>query len=214
MENNKKYITILNDGVAEYIDRKSQFIGYAKPCKTEKDALDFIAAIRKKHSDARHNVYAYSVKENNATRYSDDGEPQGTAGIPVLEVIKKKELVDVAVVVTRYFGGILLGGGGLIRAYTQAASDALVDAKIVSFDLFTPVSVTCNYSEYDKLIFEINKVTHKMISTDYTDKVELKFNVKSDVASDFERRITDVFGGRVKPVFDEEIFDFLGENEE
>lgn len=206
-----KYITILKDGTAEYIDRKSVFIGYAKPCKTEKAALDFIGAIRKKHSDARHNVYAYSIKENNTIRYSDDGEPQGTAGIPVLEVIKKKELVDVAVVVTRYFGGILLGGGGLIRAYTQAASDALADGEIVGFDLFTPISVACNYSEYDKLMFEINKVTHKMISTDYTDRVALKFNVKSDEAESFEKRITEVFGGRVKLDMQEAVFDYLGE---
>ena len=207
----EKYITILNDGVAEYTDRKSVFIGYAKPCKREREALDFIAAIRKKHSDARHNVYAYNIKENNTTRYSDDGEPQGTAGIPVLEVIRKKELVDVAVVVTRYFGGILLGGGGLIRAYTQAASDALCAGVIVSFDVFTPVSVVCAYSEYDRLMFEINKITHKMLSTDYTDRVEMKFNVKSDEVDVFEERITDIFGGRLKLCRGEEIFDYLGQ---
>lgn len=204
-----KYVTILNDGKAEYVDRKSVFIGYAKPVKTEKEALDFIGAIRKKHSDARHNVYAYVVKENNCTRYSDDGEPQGTAGIPVLEVIRKKELTDVAVVVTRYFGGILLGGGGLVRAYTQAASNALADGGIVSFDLFTPVSIVCGYQEYDKLVFEINKVIHKMIATDFQDRVFMTFNVKSDQIESFCKRITEVFGGRIKPELKPPIFDYL-----
>jgi uncharacterized YigZ family protein len=208
------YKTIRNRCEASFIEKKSEFIGYLCPVTTEQEAIDFINEIRAMHRKATHNCYAYILRDNNTARHSDDGEPGGTAGKPILEVITGSGLRNIVIVVTRYFGGILLGGGGLIRAYTQAASDALVDAKIVSFDLFTPVSMTCNYSEYDKLIFEINKVTHKMISTDYTDKVELKFNVKSDVAADFERRITDVFGGRVKPVFDEEIFDFLGENEE
>ncbi len=206
MEN---YITILNDGVAEYVDRKSVFIGYAKPCKTEKEALDFIAFIRKKHSDARHNVYAYTVKENNCTRYSDDGEPQGTAGIPVLEVIRKKEISDVCVVVTRYFGGILLGAGGLVRAYTQAASDALVDGQIARYDRFVPVTVKCKYPEYDKFNFELNKTVYKIVSTDYTDTVEIKFNIRIDFLQKFEEKITELFGGRVVLTKEKEIFDYL-----
>ena len=119
------YTSVLCQASAEYTDRKSLFIGYVKPVSTKEEALDFISQIRKKHSDARHNVYAYVTRDGNSMGYSDDGEPQGTGGVPMLNVLNGNELVDVCCVVTRYFGGTLLGVGGLVRAYTEGAKIAV-----------------------------------------------------------------------------------------
>ena len=118
MEN---YKTVKNDANAEFIEKKSRFIGYCRPVKSQDEAVNFINEIRSIHRQATHNVYAYILREDNIMRYSDDGEPAGTAGVPVLEVLKKENLTDIAVVVTRYFGGVLLGAGGLVRAYGKSA---------------------------------------------------------------------------------------------
>ncbi len=126
------YFTVKGSATSEFQEKKSTFIGYIKRVNTEEEAKNFVNEIKSMHKEATHNVYAYIVGENKGIqRYSDDGEPQGTAGIPVLEVIKKNDLTDVAVVVTRYFGGILLGGGGLIRAYSKGASSAIEEAGVV-----------------------------------------------------------------------------------
>ena len=126
------YKTLHEFGMDEIIIEKSTFIGYAKPIKTEEEAIEFVNEIKKKHKDATHNVWAYTVgKTMNIQRYSDDGEPQGTAGIPTLEVIKKEDLRDVVVVVTRYFGGVKLGAGGLVRAYTKGAKIGIDAAKVI-----------------------------------------------------------------------------------
>ena len=123
------YKTVKTENSDEFTEKKSRFIGYAKPVSTENEAIEFVKKIRSKHPDARHNVYAYKVRENNIQRYSDDGEPAGTAGIPVLDVINKEGITDVCIVVTRYFGGTLLGAGGLLRAYTKGAKIA-IDASV------------------------------------------------------------------------------------
>ena len=123
------YTTIKGFATNSFIEKKSEFIGYNTPVKTNQEAVDFINEIKSQNRKAKHNVYAYILRDNNITRYSDDGEPQGTAGMPVLDVLQKENLTDVCVVVTRYFGGILLGGGGLVRAYSHAcklADDASV----------------------------------------------------------------------------------------
>ena len=125
-------VTLLKSGSATLVEKKSEFIGYACPVKDEDEAIEFVKSIKKKHSDARHNVYAYMIGQNIA-RYSDDGEPQGTGGIPVLDVIRKSGFTDAVIVVTRYFGGILLGAGGLVRAYSAAAKMAVDDAGIVTY---------------------------------------------------------------------------------
>ena len=124
------YKTPTIEAHGEFTEKRSRFIGYCKPVTSEEEATRFISQIRSKHWDARHNVYAYSLREGNIKRYSDDGEPSGTAGMPVLDVIVKNEVFDVCVVVTRYFGGILLGTGGLVRAYSQAAKLALDAGKV------------------------------------------------------------------------------------
>ena len=124
------YITIPFPADAEFIERRSRFIGHAAPAATEEEALRFVAAIKAQYADATHNVWAYHLQQGRE-RYADDGEPQGTAGPPVLDVLKKSGVVDVAVVVTRYFGGVLLGAGGLVRAYSHAAHLALEAARCV-----------------------------------------------------------------------------------
>ena len=146
------YKTVHEFGQDEVIIEKSTFIGYAKPVKTEEEAVEFINEIKKKHKDARHNVWAYTIGQNmNIQRYSDDGEPQGTAGIPTLEVIKKEDLRDVAVVVTRYFGGIKLGAGGLVRAYTKGAKIGLEAAKIIEKVMFQEVRVRIDYNQLGRV---------------------------------------------------------------
>ncbi len=125
------YKTVRAAASGELTEKRSRFIGYCKPVSTEEEATAFIASIRSRHWDARHNVYAYSLREGNLRRYSDDGEPSGTAGMPVLDVLQKSGVTDVCVVVTRYFGGVLLGTGGLVRAYSQAARLGLNAAQVV-----------------------------------------------------------------------------------
>ncbi len=120
-----EYITIKEFATDDFVEKKSRFIGYIMPVKTEQEATDFITKISKKHHDATHNVYAYILRDGQVKRYSDNGEPQGTAGIPVLDVLQKEGLVDICIVVTRYFGGVMLGAGGLVRAYSHCASIAV-----------------------------------------------------------------------------------------
>ena len=151
------YLTVEKDAVYELVEKKSKFIAYVKPIISEKDALSFVNNIKSKHWNARHNVYAYVVNENNISRYSDDGEPHGTAGLPVLDVIKKNDLKDIAVVVTRYFGGILLGTGGLVRAYSQATTMALNCAKRIKMYLCYDCNVFCDYNQYGRLLGIINE---------------------------------------------------------
>ena len=145
------YKTVRKRAEDEYIVKKSRFIGYAAPVTTQQQALDFIAEISKKHWDATHNVYAYILREGGVKRYSDDGEPQGTAGIPTLDVLEKSGVTDCAVAVTRYFGGVMLGAGGLVRAYSHSASIALQAAGIVTRTLCDRLQVTCDYNFYGKL---------------------------------------------------------------
>ena len=148
----KIYRTIYTYGEEETIINKSRFIGYAMPIETEEEALEFIEKIKTKHRDATHNVYAYVLgKDSNAQRFSDDGEPSGTAGIPVLEVIKKENLRNVVVVVTRYFGGIKLGTGGLIRAYTRGAKIGLDAGTIVDMVLHSRIKIRIDYTLYGRI---------------------------------------------------------------
>lgn len=168
------YFTVKDSAISEFQEKKSVFIGYIKRVTTEDEAKGFVAEIKGKHKEATHNVYAYVVGENKGIqRYSDDGEPQGTAGIPVLEVIKKNGLTDVAVVVTRYFGGILLGGGGLIRAYSKGASTAIEEAGIVEKVKGVNLKFTMDYDLIGKIQYLCGTNNWYIEDTIYTDKVEL-----------------------------------------
>ncbi len=144
------YTTLGGVGTANLIEKKSEFIGNASPVTTEAAALEFIAKIKSQYSDAKHNVYAYSLRDNNTARFTDDGEPHGTAGLPVLDVLRKAGIVDAVIVVTRYFGGVLLGTGGLVRAYSKAASMAVEQAQIKLIECLAKVSITLSYPDFAK----------------------------------------------------------------
>ncbi|MBQ6183645.1 MAG: YigZ family protein [Clostridia bacterium] len=188
MEN---YLSVLRAASAEFTERKSVFIGSCAPVSTEEEALEFVNSLRKKYADATHNVYAYIVRENNACRFSDDGEPHGTAGMPVLDVLRKEGLTDVAVVVTRYFGGILLGTGGLVRAYTAAAKLAIDAAGRAEWAKCARFSVRSDYSDHQKLTYYFRKNGIEVKDTTFSETVvnecivgsELMKNVADDIVS-------------------------------
>ena len=193
---NNIYKTIHKYGENEIIINKSRFIGYAMPINTEEEALDFIEKIKTKHRDASHNVYAYVVGENsNIQRFSDDGEPSGTAGIPALEVIKKEDLRNVVVVVTRYFGGIKLGGGGLIRAYTKGAKIGLEAGLIIEKVLHHRLKIRINYTLYGMI--ENYLITNGFIVDDivYDDAVNIYVYIKFSEVDNFTRTIVDLTSG-------------------
>ena len=193
----KTYKTLHSFGTDEYIVEKSTFIGYAKPIKSEEEAVEFINEIKKKHKDATHNVWAYTVGETmNIQRYSDDGEPQGTAGIPTLEVIKKEDLRDVVVVVTRYFGGIKLGAGGLVRAYTKGAKVGIEAAQIIQKVKYKEISVTIDYNQIGKVQNEIMNMGYKIKDTLYTDKVEIiVYSREEEEAESLKSKMIDITSG-------------------
>lgn len=168
------YRNVKDFGQDEIIINRSRFIGYALPIECEEDALNFIETIKTKHRDATHNVYAYVYGEDlNIQRFSDDGEPSGTAGIPVLEVIKKEDLRNVVVVVTRYFGGVKLGGGGLIRAYTKSAKIGLDAGKIVDMTMHTKLSIIIPYTLLGKFENFLSTSNYKAEDMIYKDDVEM-----------------------------------------
>lgn len=152
-----QYKTIEDYGIAEIVEKRSKFIAHARPVSSEAEAIEYLNSLKQKYWDARHNVYAYILRENNIMRYSDDGEPRGTAGVPVLEILKKEELTDIIVVVTRYFGGILLGTGGLVHAYSKAAKAGVEAAGIVNMILCRKVKIKCDYNLSGKIQYEINE---------------------------------------------------------
>ena len=201
------YVTIKKEASAEFEEKRSLFIGYAKPVKSEEEAAEFIKKIKAKHKDATHNVFGYTMKNGVLARYSDDGEPQGTAGMPVLDVIRKSGVDDACVVVTRYFGGILLGAGGLVRAYSQAAKIALEAAEIVTFEPYTELSVACSYSDYQKISSELPKYGALVDDTEFSDSVMLKIAVKSGIVQQISQKISEISAGKSTPQITGERFD-------
>ena len=207
MADTKQYVTLRHEASAEFEEKRSVFIGYAKPVKTEAEAMEFVKKIRGKHGDARHNVFAYTLGGGVTARYSDDGEPQGTAGIPVLDVLRKSGVDDACIVVTRYFGGILLGAGGLVRAYSAAAKMALDAAEIATFEPYTEFSLTCTYPEYQKISAELPRFSAIIDDTDYADNVTVKFAIKSDKNQQLIDRICEMTAGKSIPKITGERFD-------
>ncbi len=188
------YKSIHKSGQDEIIINKSRFIGYSKPIKSEEECLEFIEIIKTKHKDATHNVYAYITGENgNTQRYSDDGEPSGTAGVPILEVLKKEELVDLVVVVTRYFGGIKLGAGGLVRAYIKGAKIALDSSKIVEKILYSRIKFKIEYTLYGKVENELMTKNYQVEDIIYDEAVNIVViceKHKSDLLINLIRNLT------------------------
>ena len=197
MSDKELYVTLKGRGSATLIEKKSEFIGYASHVENEQEAIDFINEIRRKHSDARHNVYAYVIKNNNIMRYSDDGEPQGTAGMPVLDVIRKSGFTDAVIVVTRYFGGVLLGTGGLVRAYSAAAKLAAEQAQIVEYELFDLISFECDYQLYPKIQNELTKIPAKVESTDFAENVKITLSLPQEFTEAFSQRLCEISAGRI-----------------
>ena len=190
------YKTIRAEALDEYIVKKSRFIGHIRPVTTQEEALAFIQEVSKKHWDATHNVYAYILREGGVKRFSDDGEPQGTAGIPVLDVLEKSGVTDCAVVVTRYFGGIMLGAGGLVRAYSHSASIAVNAGGIVTRALCARLEVTCDYYFYGKLSSLIPENGGIIEDTVFEDNVRVIFRLPCSDVDSFSAKLTDVSNGR------------------
>ena len=201
------YKTLHEFGMDEVIIDKSTFIGYAKPIKSEEEAIEFVNEIKKKHKDATHNVWAYTVgKSMNIQRYSDDGEPQGTAGIPTLEVIKKEELKDVVVVVTRYFGGIKLGAGGLVRAYTKGAKIGIEAAKAIEKVLYKPVGIKIDYNQLGKVQNEIMNMGYFIKDTVYEDNVEIIVYSRVSEVENITSKIIDITSATAQINIGEEFY--------
>lgn len=201
-----EYITVKEYGEDEFVEKRSRFIGYCKPVKSQDEAVAFINEIRSKHWDATHNVYAYVLSNGQIMRYSDDGEPQGTAGVPVLDVIKKTGAVDVVVVVTRYFGGIMLGAGGLVRAYSHGAAIALAAACPVEMQLCRAASVKCSYSRYGKINSLIPENGGVIDDSVFGETVEILFHIPEDNFSKLNKEIADATSGEVQAFSDETKF--------
>ncbi|HCP15549.1 MAG TPA: YigZ family protein [Peptococcaceae bacterium] len=191
------YKTILAPGQDEYVIQRSRFIGYAQPVQAEEEALAFIEGIRKKHWDAAHNVWAYVIgMDGQIQRCSDDGEPQGTAGKPTLEVIRKEGLVNVAVVVTRYFGGIKLGAGGLVRAYTQGAKIGLAAGGLIQRLPYATYRLQTDYSLIGKFQREFEQRGYLIQDVLYTDKVQFHVLVPMDEKDRFLELVTELTAGQ------------------
>lgn len=192
----QEYKTVEKEASDFFIEKKSKFIGYAKPVKTQEEAVDFISKIKSKNWDATHNVYAYVLRENNIQRYSDDGEPSGTAGVPVLDVMLKESLVDVCVVATRYFGGTLLGAGGLVRAYSHTSKIALEAAEIITMAQCSVMSAEVDYSFYDRLNILLSDFSAVILNTSFSDKVCVEFSVKENTVDSLNSKLIDVSNGK------------------
>ena len=199
-----KYNTVENQGEAELVEKRSRFIGAIQPVTTEEEAQAFIRARSKEFWDARHNVHAYVLDGGNLCRFSDDGEPQGTAGIPVLDVLRKEGLTDCAVVVTRYFGGILLGGGGLVRAYSHAAKLAVDAAGIVEMRLCLLGEITCDYAQYGWIPALLAGAGAAVVDTRFGEAVTVQFSLPREGRVALEAALTDRSAGRLHA-------DFIGE---
>ena len=192
----QEYKTVENEASDFFIEKKSRFIGYAKPVKTQEEAAEFINKIKSKHWDATHNVSAFVLRENNIQRCSDDGEPSGTAGVPVLDAILKSEVVDVCVVATRYFGGTLLGAGGLVRAYSHTSKIALEAAGIITMAQCSILETTVDYSFFERANNLLSEFSAVVINTDFADNVKITFSVKEAYQKALEEKLTDISNGK------------------
>lgn len=194
------YTTLAKEGTAKLVERRSEFIGYAKPVNTEEEAAAFVMSIKKKHADARHNVFAYILRGGAIKRYSDDGEPQGSAGMPVLDVLCKNGLDGAAVVVTRYFGGILLGTGGLVRAYSSAASAAVAEAGIITYEEVVVLKMKCSYNDHARVQNEFARFGIEIEESEFASDVTLTMTSPTATCEHFTVRMRDLTAGRSVPV--------------
>ncbi len=201
------YITVRGAGEAEITEKKSRFIAHIYPVLSEKDALGLIEATKKQYWDARHNCYAYVIGTgaNPLCRYSDDGEPQGTAGMPMLDVLRGRDIRNTLVIVTRYFGGTLLGTGGLVRAYSSSARAGLEAAGLVRKIPNVRQHITVDYTLSGKVQYEIMNGGHTLEDTLYTDKVEFVVLSELDRAEGLVKSVVDITSGNAQITAEEDI---------
>ena len=192
-----EYLVPTAFGEDEFYEKKSRFIGRVWPVETEEEALEKIQAMKKQHYDATHNCWAYIIKDG-AVRFSDDGEPGGTAGMPMLQVLQREGLYNIVCVVTRYFGGILLGAGGLVRAYTQSAKDALDAAGISVVRRWVAMEVPCSYAMFERARLEVAAFDGVVENVDYGADVVLSALLPEEKAADFAAHILDASAGTIE----------------
>ena len=202
------FITVKGEAHAEFEEKRSVFIGHATRVDSEEEAQVFIKALKKQYQDATHNVYAYMLRGDTVARYSDDGEPQGTAGMPVLDVIRKSGVRNVCVVVTRYFGGTLLGAGGLVRAYSHSASIALDAAGIITYRPYSEFELICGYSEYQKYSVILADHSAFIDSTDFAENVTIRYALPTVAAEPLTKKIIETGFGRDIPTLIGTRFDY------
>ena len=201
------YKTLRISSSDEFIVNKSRFIGYAAPCETEEEALAFLHRIRTKHKDATHNCYAYVIGRNaGIMRYSDDGEPGGTAGMPMMEVLKAQGVVNCCVVVTRYFGGVLLGAGGLVRAYTQGTVVALKAAQVVVMEPSQQYICEVSYPLWDKVQHAMRSLPLQLVSSEFTTAVAFTILVREKDAAEVLETLSRVPDARFDYLLEDESF--------
>ncbi|MBE6749547.1 MAG: YigZ family protein [Ruminococcaceae bacterium] len=192
-----EYLTAVGESVAEYSEKHSRFIATLRHCETEQEANSFIEEMRSKYWDARHNCFAYSVCKGARSRFSDDGEPHGTAGKPILDVITGSGVTDIAIVVTRYFGGILLGTGGLVRAYSKSSKEALQNAEIAEMVSATVYETKCHYTDHARLLKLIESYNGIIKDTEFTDNITLTYVLTDDVTEDFLLKLSETFSAKI-----------------
>ena len=204
------YKIVYEGGSGEIEEKKSRFIATVRPVASEEEVTAFLAEMKKKYWDARHNCYVYSVGKNREyTRCSDDGEPSGTAGRPMLDVILGEDIYNVAAVVTRYFGGILLGTGGLVRAYSHSAKIAVDAAVKMEMRSCFPFTVRCSYDLYGKINYILPEFEVKLLNTDFGAYVSIELLCRTPLADDLEKKLIDTSNGRIELCKgDEEFRDF------
>lgn len=201
------YKTLRQSASDEFIINKSRFIGYGSPAQTEEEALAFLRGIREKHKDATHNCYAYVIGRNaGIMRYSDDGEPGGTAGLPMMEVLKAQGVVNCCVVVTRYFGGILLGAGGLVRAYTQGCAAALKASGVVVMEPSQQYLCEIGYPLWDKVQYALKSLPVQLLGSEFTTAVTFTILVREKDAQQVLDTLIRVTDGKVETLLEEESF--------
>ena len=191
-----EYLIPIGPGGGELVEKRSRFLGRVWPVESEEEARAYIEETKKRHYDARHNCWCWRLKDG-PERYSDDGEPQGTAGQPMLNVFQREEVTNVCCVVTRYFGGVLLGAGGLVRAYTQAAKLALDDAGISVVRRWVEVSVPCPYPLFERMKQEVEGAGGVLGDVEYAADVTVKALLPEGAVEAFSARVTELTAGRV-----------------
>ena len=203
----KPYKTLLKAASEEFIVNKSRFIGHGAPCETEEEALAFLGRMREQYKDANHNCYAYIIGANmGVMRYNDDGEPGGTAGMPIIEVMKARGVVDCAVVVTRYFGGVLLGAGGLVRAYSHTCALALNAAQVCEMHPTEKWLFEVAYPLWDKVQHTLRALPVRQEGVEFTTSVAFELSMKAADSQTVQAELTRITDGRIEGLLEEESY--------